>query len=90
MGIAKGVPTGRGIAHLSAMPPHAPAAFVSRPALSALVIIIDTIVIAAQGGQIRRGGVPAVLVGIDVVYLAPISGHIAIRPRAHEVLRFRQ
>ena len=50
------------------------------------VIIIDAVVVLAQHRQVRRFGVPAVVVGIYVVDLAPIGRHIAVRPGADEVL----
>ena len=59
-------------------------------ALTVRGIVIDAVVVLAQHGQVRRFRVPAVVVGINVVDLAPISGHIAVRPRTHEVLRHSQ
>ena len=50
------------------------------------VIIIDAVVVLAQHRQVRRFRVPAVVVGINVVDLAPIGRHVAVRPRADEVL----
>src|SRR5699024_10826929 len=55
-------------------------------ALTVRVIVIDAVVVLAQHGQVRRFRVPAVVVGINVVDLAPISGHVAVWPRAHEIL----
>ena len=62
-------------------------AFVAR---TARVIVIDTVVVLAQHGQVRRFRVPAVVVGINVVDLAPIGRHIAVRPRTHQVFRHGQ
>src|SRR5699024_3900365 len=53
------------------------------------VVVVDAVVIAAQHRQIRRCGVAAVFVGVDVVYLAPIGGHVAVWPGANEVFRGR-
>ena len=50
------------------------------------VIVIDAVMVLAQHGQIRRLGVPAVLVCVDVVDLASIGRHIAVRPRVHQIL----
>ncbi len=55
-------------------------------ALTVRGIVIDAVVVLAQHGQVRRFRVPAVVVGINVVDLAPISGHVAVWPRAHEIL----
>ena len=55
-------------------------------ALTVRVIVIDAVVVLAQHRQVRRCRVPAVVVGIYVVDLAPIGRHIAVRPRADEVL----
>ena len=50
------------------------------------VVVVDTVVVLAQHGQVRGFGVSAVFVGVDVVDLAPIGRHVAVWPRAHEVL----
>ena len=55
-------------------------------ALTVRVIVIDAVVVLAQHRQVRRCRVPAVVVGIYVVDLAPIGRNIAVWPRAHEVL----
>ena len=58
----------------------------SFPFLARTIVIIHTVVVFAQHGQVRGFGVPAILVCVDVVNLASISGHIAVRPRTDEVL----
>ena len=63
-----------------------PAATWAFSLLARAVIIIDAVVVLAQHRQVRRFRVPAVVVGINVVDLAPISGHVAVWPRAHEIL----
>ena len=63
-----------------------PAATWAFSLLARAVIIIDAVVVLAQHRQVRRCRVPAVVVGIYVVDLAPIGRHIAVRPRADEVL----
>ena len=55
-------------------------------ALTVWGIVIDAVVVLAQHREIRGFRMPAVLVGVDMVDLAPISGHIAVWPWAHEVL----
>ena len=62
-----------------------PAATWSFPFL-ARTIVVDAVVVLTQHRQIRRLGVPAVLMGIDMVHLAPIGEHIAVRPGADEIL----
>src|SRR5699024_9197345 len=49
-------------------------------------VVVDAIVVLTQHGQVRGFGVSAVFVSVDVVHLASISGHIAVRPRTDEVL----
>ena len=49
-------------------------------------VVVDAVVVLAQHREIRGFRMPAVLVGVDMVDLAPISGHIAVWPWAHEVL----
>ena len=58
----------------------------SFPFLARAVIVIDTVVILAQHREVRWYGVSAILVCVDVVNLASIGRHIAVRPRAHEIL----
>ena len=53
----------------------------------AVIVIIHTVVVLTQHRQIRWLGMPTVLVGVDMVNLAPIGRHIAIRPRTHQVFR---
>ena len=55
--------------------------------LAQAVIVIDTVVVLAQHRQIRGFGVSTILVCVDVVNLASIGRHIAIRPRTDEILR---
>src|SRR5699024_3836563 len=50
------------------------------------VIVIDTVVILAQHREVRWLGVLAVFVRVDVVDLASIGRHIAVRPGADEIL----
>ena len=64
-----------------------PAATWSFSLLARALIIIDAVVVLAQHRQVRRFRVPAVVVGINVVDLAPISGHVAVWPRTDEVFR---
>ena len=52
-------------------------------------VVIDTVVVLTQHRQIRRLRMPAVFVGVDVVNLASIGRHIAVRPRTHEILGHR-
>ena len=54
--------------------------------LARAVIVIDTVVILAQHREVRWYGVPAILVCVDVVNLASIGRHIAVRPGADEIL----
>ena len=72
-------------ADFAAVAAHSAAAW-SFSFLARAVIIIHAVVVLAQHGQVRRFRVPAVVVGINVVDLAPISGHVAVWPRAHEIL----
>ena len=64
-----------------------PAAAWSFSFLARAVIVIDTVVVLAQHRQVRGFGVSAMLMCVDVVDLAPIGRHIAVRPRAHQVFR---
>ena len=50
------------------------------------VVVVDAVVVLTQHGQIRRLRMPAVFVGVDVVDLASIGRHVAVWPRAHEIL----
>ena len=54
--------------------------------LARAVIIIHTVVVLTQHRQIRGFGVSTMFVGVDVVDLASISRHIAVRPRTDEIL----
>ena len=64
-----------------------PAAAWSFSFLARAVIVIDTVVVLTQHGQVRRFGVSTVFMGVDMVNLASIGRHIAIRPRTDEILR---
>ena len=59
----------------------------SFPLLARTIVIIHTVVVLAQHRQVRGFGVPAILMRINVVDLAPIGRHIAVWPRADEVFR---
>ena len=72
-------------ADIAAVAAHSAAAW-SFSFLARAVIIIDAVVVLAQHRQVRGFGVPAVVVGINVVDLAPIGRHIAVRPRTDEIL----
>ena len=50
-------------------------------------VVVDAIVVLTQHGQVRGFRVSAVFVSVDMVNLASIGRHIAVRPRAHEVFR---
>ena len=54
------------------------------------VVVVDTVVVLAQHGQVRGFGVSAVFVGVDVVDLASICWNVAVRPRTHQVFRHGQ
>ena len=56
-------------------------------ALTVRLIVIDAVVVLAQHRQIRGFCMPAMLMCVDVVDLAPIGRHIAVRPRTHQVFR---
>ena len=58
----------------------------SFPFLARAVIVVDAVVVLTQHRQIRWLSVPAVLMSIDMVHLAPIGRHVAVRPRTHEIL----
>ena len=53
-------------------------------------IVIDTVVVLTQHGQIRRLRMPAVFVSVDVVNLASIGWYVAVWPRADQVFRHGQ
>ena len=59
----------------------------SFPFLARAVIVIDTVVVLTQHREVRRFGVSAVFVGVDVVDLASIGRYGAVWPWAHEILR---
>lgn len=59
----------------------------SFPFLARTIVIIHTVVVLAQHGQIRWLGVSTMFVCVDVVNLASIGRHIAVRPRSHQVFR---
>ena len=56
-------------------------------ALFARTVVVDAVVVLAQHGQIRWLCMAAILVGIDVVDLAPVGRDVAGRPGANEILR---
>ena len=58
----------------------------SFPFLARTIVIIHTVVVLTQHRQIRGFGVSAVFVCVDMVNLASIGRHIAVWPRAHEIL----
>ena len=72
-------------ADFAAVASHSAAAR-SFPFLPRTIVVVDAVVVLTQHRQVRRFRVPAVVVGIYVVDLAPIGRHIAVRPRADEVL----
>src|SRR5690625_3465793 len=53
-------------------------------------IVIDTVVVLTQHGQVRWFCLPARFVGGDVVDLASIGWYVAVRPRTHQVFRHGQ
>ena len=59
----------------------------SFPLLARTIVIIHTVVVLAQHRQVRGFGVSTMFVCVDVVNLASIGRHIAIRPRTHQVFR---
>ena len=63
-----------------------PAATRSFSFLARAVIVIDTVVVLTQHREIRWFRMPAMFVSVDVVDLAPIGRHIAVRPGADEIL----
>jgi len=68
---------------LSAVAHHPPSTFLAAPCPSA--VVVDTVVISTQRGQIRRIRLTTILMRINVVDLAAICWHFAVRPRAHQV-----
>ena len=50
-------------------------------------VVVDAIVVLTQHGQVRGFRVSTMFVGVDVVDLASIGRHIAVRPRTHQVFR---
>ena len=58
----------------------------SFPLLARTIVIIHTVVVFAQHGQVRGFGVSTMFVCVDVVNLASIGRHIAVRPRTDEIL----
>ncbi len=54
--------------------------------LARAVIVIDTVVVLTQHRQVRGFCMSAVFVCVDVVDLASIGRHIAVRPGADEIL----
>ena len=59
----------------------------SFPFLARTIVIIHTVVVLTQHGQVRGFRVSTMFVGVDVVDLASIGRHIAVRPRTHQVFR---
>ena len=53
-------------------------------------VIIHTVVVLAQHGQIRRLRMATVFMRVDMVDLASIGRYGAVRPRAHQVFRHGQ
>ena len=49
-------------------------------------VVIDAVMVLAQHRQVRGFRVSAVLMRVDMVNLASIGRHIAVRPRAHQIL----
>ena len=58
----------------------------SFPLLARTIVIIHTVVVLAQHRQVRGFGVSTMFVCVDVVDLASIGRHIAVRPGADEIL----
>ena len=94
VGVAYKLPTWGVQADFAAVASH-PAALgftrtLSFPLLARTIVIIHTVVVFAQHGQVRGFGVPAILVCVDVVNLASIGRYGAVRPRTHQVFRHGQ
>ena len=68
---------------LSAVSHHPPSTFLAAPCPGA--VVVDTVVIDTQRGEIRWARLPAILVRINVVYLASVCWDLAVWPRADEV-----
>ena len=58
----------------------------SLPFLPRTIIVIDTVVVLTQHGQVRGFRVSTMFVGVDVVDLASIGRNIAVWPRTDEIL----
>ena len=58
--------------------------------LARAVIVVHAVVILTQHREIRWFRMPAMLMCVDVVDLASIGRHIAVRPRTHQVFRHGQ
>ena len=91
VGVAYKLPTWGVQADFAAVASH-PAALefartLSFPLLARTIVIIHTVVVLAQHRQVRGFRMPAVLVRVDMVNLASIGRHIAVRPRTHQVFR---
>ena len=56
----------------------------------AVIVIIHTVVVLAQHGQIRRLRMATVFMRVDMVDLASIGWYVAVRPRTDEILRHGQ
>lgn len=48
-------------------------------------IVVDTVVVSTQRGQVRRISLPTILMRVDVVDLASVCRYFAVRPRADEI-----
>ena len=70
---------------LSAVANHPPSTFLAAPCPGA--VVVDTVVISTQRGEIRRIRLATILVRIQVMHLASIGWYFAARPRAHKILR---
>ena len=94
VGVAYKLPAWGVQADFAAVAAHpAPTRFSSSLFLSARrsrSVVVDTVVVLAQHGQVRGFGVSAVFVRVDMVNLASIGRHIAVWPRAHQVFRHGQ
>src|SRR5699024_6876350 len=60
------------------------------PGISRVTVVIDTVVVLTQHGQVRGFRVSTMFVGVDVVDLASIGRYGAVRPRTHQVFRHGQ
>ena len=68
---------------LAAVAYHSPSTFLAAPCPGA--VVVDAVVIGTQRGEVRWIGLPAILVRINVVYLASVCWDLAVWPRADEV-----